>query len=164
MNTPNSTNFIMTFWRQEVCLKFVIVNQFFFVFLWSFFLIVFHYPDIPLHFHFGVCFFTLFFIVWICSLAFDSIVKFRVKVIYHTVVINDMKFCENFLKGFVSSFPKSTVFCIQLHLILCFFYFSHILGFIDTPIIVSLDFLSSTLRTIFVAPLLGLFLIENHVL
>lgn len=164
MNTTNSTNFIITFLKQEVCLKFLIVNQFFFVFFWSFFKIVFHYMDIPLSSHFGVCFLTFFFIVWISSLAFDSIIKFILKVIYHTVVINYIQFCEKFLNGFISSFQKSTVFVIQLHLILCLFYFAHILGVIDTPVIVSLYFLSYTLRTIFVAPLLGLFLIENHVL
>lgn len=164
MNTTNSSNLIITFLKQEVCLKFLIVNQFFFVFCWPFFKIFFYYTDTPLYAHFGVSFFTLFFIVWISSLAFDSLVKFIVKVIYHPVLINYLKFCNNFLHGFVSSFPKSTVFVIQLHLILCLFFFAHILGVIDTPIIVSFYFFSYTLRSIFVAPLLGLFLIENHIL
>jgi len=164
MNTTNSSNFLLTFLKQEVCLKFLIVNQFFFVFLWSFFKVFCHYLDTPFHPHFTVCFLTLFFLVWISSLVFDSLVKLILNVIYHPVVTNYIKFCDKFITGFVSYFPKSTVFFIQFHLIVCLFYFAHIAGFIDTPIIISLYFFTYTVRTILIAPLLGLFLIENHVL
>jgi len=155
-------NFFSHFVKQMVCLKFMIVTLFVFLFAWSPLKIISHYLGLSVPSYGFPLFFEVFLVLWFSSLVSDRVTGALVPILFNRPILKYLQFCDSLLAHVGIAFPNFAAFSIKAHFMCLVFYCSDLLGLLEAPFAVELYFMSYTLRTLFVMPVFALTAIQQH--
>ena len=133
--------FFVVLLSQMFCLKFLLVNQLFFVIIWAPLKIWCHYVSIEISGEWYFRFWSLFFFfIWFLSLVSDKITASLLSIVYSPANVRYTRFCTKLLVSVLEAYPRFSAVFAKLYVLVFFFYGAHLLNVIDTPLVVNLYF------------------------